>query len=151
MPLIDSCPWYPHSLIIPPHTFPGSPCYVHLITHWNQWSPPSTSTFFPSLQSDALSFQETPLPSYLLSIHPQLLRPFLGLPTQVRIYSNPFSQNLGIAYFNVIHQLHNALHKFVVKINLHVIWTWKVAHGGFGSHWDEGVAKCRVVSEHKWL
>ena len=116
---------------------------------------PMTSTlnfhFFSSLQSNALSFQETPFSLYLQSIHQQLLKHFLGMPTQVCIYSNPFWWNLWITYLYALLQLCNVLHKFVVKINLDTIWTWKVGCDWFVWHWDEGIAKCRVASKCEGL
>ena len=101
-------------------------------------------TFFSSLQSNEMSLQETPFSLYLLSIHQQLLKHFLGMPTQVCIYSSPFWWNLCIAYLYVLLQLCNVLHKFVVKINVDIIWTWKVTCDWFECHWDEGIAKCKV-------
>ena len=41
--------------------------------------------------------------------------------------------------------------KLIVKLHLHVVSGWKVRHGCFWPHGDEGVLKCRIISECKWL
>jgi len=41
--------------------------------------------------------------------------------------------------------------KLVVEMCFDVVGSWKIQCSGFGPHCDQGVSKCNVISQSKWL
>ena len=80
-------------------------------------------------------------------IHSDIL--FLELSTQVSVKYVSTILRYTDHYFFLY--LHYVLHKYIVKEYFHIISSWQVWCHQFQPHSDQGVLKCRVISECQWL